>query len=578
VTALSFIRGQATHQPFLLAGEGPFLKIYEHGSTASTATGVLLQQRVFRSQAVHGIAVEETTHPRPPRILVWGGYSVRILELLQFDDQQTEPTPRLEIVNLGQELNATDWILDASFSPSTPGGSHVSAALVTAHNSLHLLRLSRDNGNSDLQNQLFSAIGSSSRSILYSAHVLWVSSDGVLVAAGTVFGEILVWSCDLGNKSKALLHYTLAGHEGSIFGVQISPLLGLGKHRPQRLLASCSDDRTIRIWDISAQTAMDNKSLVNTSTDTGFCTTGDSTPRGLSRPRNLIAIGWGHTSRVWGVRFIGHHAKQMDVLSFGEDATCRQWSLRREDGAVSNSTAMEESLNLTQTYNLHSGKHIWSLAVLMEDTSLLISTGGSDGKIASVSLQQCADGAIIHQRYGMEWTLEDIESFSRSHTFLYEAPEDGTPRPSSDRSLTTDKDSRAGINGTYSKKPIRSKPTRNEAILSPDILKDYAFISQTEFLTSTTKGRVFLCCTELPRSGISLRDNAACQVRWKSLVDLDMLGSYPVVTSDPASKVAFLSGSGGLVYIYDHASRELKVLFQIDGKVSGLFPMSSPCE
>ncbi|KAI9767145.1 MAG: hypothetical protein M1840_005934 [Geoglossum simile] len=591
VTALSFVRPHAAHQTFLLAGEGPFLKVYGHGSTASSATGILLQQRIFGSQAVHGIAVEETASPRSPRVLLWGGCSVRVVEiLLQFDNnQETKPTPRLEIVRLGHELNAVDWILDASFSPPTLEDSHVHAALVTAHNSLRLLRISGDNGHDNLQNQLLSTIGSDSRSILYSAHVLWVSSSGVLVAAGTVFGEILVWSCDLGNphiptnESKTFLHYTLTGHEGSIFGVQISPLLNLGKSHPQRILASCSDDRTIKIWDISAPSAPDTKCLVNTSVDTGFSTAGDLTTRSLTRSQNLIAVGWGHTSRVWGVRFIGYHAKQIHVLSFGEDATCRQWSLRCGGEAISKLPAVGESLNLAQTYKLHSGKHIWSLAVLAEDTSYSISTGGSDGKIASVSLPLCADGTIINQRYDMEWTLEDIKSLTRPHTLVHEASGDETPRSYPDRPRTPDRDTGAFSNGEYSKKSTESKSTRNAGIPSPDILKDYAFVSQTEFLISTTQGRVFLCSVQPPRSNTRgdvygiLKDCEAPQVRWKPLLDLDILGLYPIVTSDPASKVAFLSGSGGVVYVYDHTSGEIESLFQIDGIVSGLFPMSSPC-
>src|SRR5579862_5820479 len=123
---------------------------------------------------------------------------------------------------------------------------------------------------------------------------------------------------------------------------------------------------------------------------------------------------------------------------------------------------------------------------------------GSDGKIASVSLQQCADGTIINQRYDMEWTLEDIKSSTRPRTLVYEASGDGTPRPS----RTPEKGARTNINGKYSGEQPRSKANRNPAIPSPDILKDYVFVSQTEFLTSTTQGRVLLCSMELPRNDV----------------------------------------------------------------------------
>ncbi|KAI9773029.1 MAG: hypothetical protein M1839_002230 [Geoglossum umbratile] len=589
VTALSFIRASAA-QTLLLAGEGPFLTVYEHGeygSTASTAARILLRQRIFRSQAVHGIAVQETGHSYPPRVLLWGGYCVRVIEILLHSyNGRTGLTPCLEIVSLGQELDAADWILDASFSLppcDAPEDSHVSAVLVTAHNSLHLLSLSSDRLQGDLQRQLLGAISSNSRSILYSAHVIWDSDSSILIAAGTVFGEILVWSCHLDElhvsttKSKTLVHCVLTGHEGSIFGVQISPLLDLGRHRPQRLLASCSDDRTVRIWDISE---LDTEPHADTSTDTGFSANG-ILPQSSTRSQNLIAVGWGHSSRVWGVRFLGHHAQQTDVLSFGEDATCRQWSLKHESETTPSTARVKQSLNLTRTHNLHSGKHIWSTAILTEDTCLSVTTGGADGKIASVSLPLCADGTIINQQFEREWRLEDIETFIRPRKSDRAASGDDATRAPPDQLHTYNADSQANINGACSDKLPKSKPTRNATKLGHDSFKDYAFVSPTEFLTSTTQGRVFLCSIDPPRGSTGrgahnlLMDNSTCPVRWKMLVDLDLLKSYPVISSDPASGTAFLSGPCGVVYLYDHRSGELESLFRIDGKISGLFSTSS---
>jgi WD40 repeat protein len=95
---------------------------------------------------------------------------------------------------------------------------------------------------------------SSTRSILYSAHLFWESQNCVLVAAGTAFGEIIYWSwshdADMGATSH--VHRVFLGHEGSVFGVRISKELPSDCcQNLKRIIASCSDDRTIRIWDVS---------------------------------------------------------------------------------------------------------------------------------------------------------------------------------------------------------------------------------------------------------------------------------------------------------------------------------------
>jgi hypothetical protein len=569
VTALSLLRSQThgPHGPLLLTGEGPFLKIYEYNSTR-----ILLQQRIFKSQTVHGIAAE-IGDSQSARVLLWGGCSIREAEIVCSDDP---PDIGLAIrlgITLQPEFSVSDWILDACFSPRG-GDSHVRAALVTAHNSLHLLT------HGDQQNQILRTIGSSSRSILYSAHVLWISGSHILVAAGTVFGEIHVWSCHLtnpldshehANESKTLLHYVLTGHEGSIFGVQISQSLSLGGNRPNRLLASCSDDRTIRIWDVSAVSKTHTKSQaeLHTSADTGFHATEGLTLQNLTRSKNLVAIGWGHSSRVWGARFLptvlqpGHHTQQINILSFGEDATCRQWSWIYEE-TPANEAPLKEHLKLTQTYHLHSGKNIWSLTAMTEDTRSLVSTGGADGKISSVSLLICGHGTTLNRRHDGGWCLGDVKSLAQSQS------------PRADDKDKISKGSRSNSNTTQNaKRPF------------PNSFKDYAFVSQSDFLTTTTGGEIFLCSIGSSNGTNGTNGNTRDRpdsslppfhIHYKLLTDLDKLRAYSVLGGDPTSKTAFLSGSDGAVYLYDHPSGSLELIFRVDEKVSGLFPMLSSCE
>ena len=66
------------------------------------------------------------------------------------------------------------------------------------------------------------------------------SSDGHLLAAGTRAGEILVWKLAETDKDVAGV-YTLRGHTSSVTDLAFDP--------SDQLLASCSLDRTVRIWD-----------------------------------------------------------------------------------------------------------------------------------------------------------------------------------------------------------------------------------------------------------------------------------------------------------------------------------------
>lgn len=282
----------------------------------------------------------------------------------------------------------SDWVFYACFLPSTHGGIP-RVAVITAHNSL--LLFSPYSG--------WTELAAGERCMLYSAHLLHLplesdsgseQDERILIAAGTVFGEILIWSTtltDTNEKGKATLHHRLLGHEGSIFGVNISPIYPDGK----RYLASCSDDRTVRVWDISRlPSSTPSEEIKDGQTkNTGFSNTSETTPT----PGGVcVSLGWGHTARIWGVRFLPDPTEngEIKLLSISEDLTSKFWSFNPELAVTPLPEKTDTELRNTATYQLHSGKHLWSYALHIG--AGLLATGGADGRVGLVEYNYLEEG------------------------------------------------------------------------------------------------------------------------------------------------------------------------------------------
>lgn len=129
MTALAFC-GQ-----YLLAAEGPFLRILDHDSAV-----LLLTKQIFDSQTIHGIVVHDTCSSTV--VVIWGGRSLRLAQLRL---PTASPVLEIEVNNvdiwLSHITKAPDWILDFSpglLKPQTSDNAfyHFKAAAITTHNAL----------------------------------------------------------------------------------------------------------------------------------------------------------------------------------------------------------------------------------------------------------------------------------------------------------------------------------------------------------------------------------------------------------------------------------------------------------
>ena len=424
VTAVSFhVTGQASS--LLLAGQGSKVFIY------NLDDGQLLASRsIFHDQPIHGIYCRTTASrllPTPyehaATCLFWGGRSI---SMLSFRYEAVSGEVKSLYLSAIAEHTVDDWILDACLMldlghadrENTPSG----ALLVTAHNQVLCCELGLPLSRSTKSSQ-FRTLSVGPASILYSAHITCFDSGTYLVAAGTVFGDVLFWMFDIG---KSLHHETdarpsillrkFSGHEGSVVGVRLGAVSAKGL-----LLASCSDDRTIRLWDTRRILDLRSKEVLFLNPDLKLRTgLGSDKEPSLGLASGCLGISMGHLSRIWSVRFVDD-VSGLQLLSFGEDATVHVWKAKMEPPkrSVSPTHTMEAvHLELQDILGFHHGKNLWAGESLrLGNGKSHFVAGGADGGITAGNI----DRTSVEMTWSGQFPTGLSESVLRKQEALMEA-------------------------------------------------------------------------------------------------------------------------------------------------------------
>ncbi|EGW30515.1 WD repeat protein [Spathaspora passalidarum NRRL Y-27907] len=287
VTALKIYKN------YVLAGYGPILKIYQMTQGDLLDVAEVFCKQVFSRNKIHHIEITSQG-----RLCLSGARSFMVLDLEEV----------LQGKGNFKERAINEWIVTCAFYENW-------LLILNSHNVVYKV---------DLASFEFDKVHCQEKSILYSGSIQVLDNGTVYVAAGTVMSGVIIW--DL--HSRKIVH-NLTDHEGSIFGVKVDKT---GKY-----IVSCSDDRSIKLYDFASGT--------------------------------VLATGWGHGSRIWTLEFFkGDNVK---IMSTGEDCSLRLWQYQEGNSQL---------VQLEMVENCHSGKHIWSGDVDDLEYQVCV-TGGADGRI-----------------------------------------------------------------------------------------------------------------------------------------------------------------------------------------------------
>ncbi|KAG0212859.1 WD repeat-containing protein 6 [Mortierella sp. NVP41] len=373
----------------LLSGQGPYLK-----ATLISTSDTLGCTHLGEDWKIHRIVmanVQRISESLEARLfMVFGAKSLRVLRLCVERSSGTS-TPSAWFQHLWNIPHLKDWIVDAQWlwNKADLPGEHpttrpslrpsvtappTSIAIGYAHNFVEVYAVPQD----PFTTAMDSTDELMTRDSLPGFHILYTvqseehctlfcgrfhnnTLEDLWFASGTVFCHALLWKVYHENGIEAPVVKSLVGHEGILFGIRWSD--------DGKAVCTVSDDRSIRIWNIT-------------------------------HPTNIThTTHFGHTARVWDCQIVGPY-----LISISEDASCRVW----RNPLLTNAADTDDTSDCLACWEGHEGKSAWGVAVSDHG---VVATGGGDGGIHLWRLDSIVAGTTDAEQNTKDVDLPAITAY-----------------------------------------------------------------------------------------------------------------------------------------------------------------------
>ncbi|XP_064630402.1 tRNA (34-2'-O)-methyltransferase regulator WDR6-like [Lineus longissimus] len=306
VTALEFTENH------LLAGIGPWLHLFDLKTNKH-----LSSSKCLPGSKIHGMRPGAASKGSALFCL----FGQKFLRIASFEEARSS----LQLVQ--EPTRFDDWIWDVAWVTSK---AESTLAVAQGHNCVQLY---------DWRTRtVLESVQCEEICILYCARFLGTCWADLVLAAGTVFNQVVIWAvCGQKKEGFSKVLYRLGGHQGVIFSIAYHPSL--------QYLCSVSDDRSLQLWKLASPNAVVGQ-------ETKEFKLADWSEMEFTKVYRL----YGHTARVWNVQLLDRL-----FITIGEDSTTCVWDYAGQ---------------VVQRFKGHRGKSIWSVGV--HPSQNLIATGGGD--------------------------------------------------------------------------------------------------------------------------------------------------------------------------------------------------------
>lgn len=292
-----------------------------------------------------------------------------------------------------------DWVFDVQILANevNPHSAFPLLAVGLAHNFVQIWEPEHDH--------VVRTVQCAERCILYALAFHGRSFEELVVASGTVFQQVLLWKpiskgddeSGAANDDETVVPVQrLHSHDGVLFKLEWSS--------DASMLASVSDDRTVQLW--SNRDADEFPEKTATRAAGGFFKSTEQTiafMSALSDKATVADLGsayrsvfrsWGHTARLWDVKFCAY-----GLATTSEDSLCKLWDFAG---------------NCIASLQGHMGKHVWRVAV--HPSQAIVATGGTDGAAKLWSLHDQVKSTSVNS----DAFCQSIPLFSHEDSHLHE--------------------------------------------------------------------------------------------------------------------------------------------------------------